>query len=77
MRKCTILALGSSALGVSCANDFSERIFAAIDKQHEGFRTVNKEVSRSGSPPKMPDMITYRVTDLGESRARIPGDSCS
>jgi hypothetical protein len=48
MRKCTTLALGASALvGISYANDLSEEVFAAIDKQNKGLRTVNKEVSNS------------------------------
>lgn len=48
MRKCTVLALGASALvGISYAKDLSEEIFATIDKHNKGLRTVNKEVGNS------------------------------
>lgn len=51
MEKYTTLALGISALfGVSYANGLSEKVFAAIDKQNKGLRTVNKEVSNSKMP---------------------------
>ncbi|KAJ4352488.1 uncharacterized protein N0V89_007836 [Didymosphaeria variabile] len=45
MKSATGLLLSASALlGASCVNGLAEEVFAAIDKQDDGLRTVNKEI---------------------------------
>lgn len=45
MRSTAGLLLSASALlGASCVNGLAEEVFAAIDKQDDGLKAVNKEV---------------------------------
>jgi hypothetical protein len=45
MKSATGLLIGASALlSASCVNGLAEEVFAAIDKQDDGLKTVNKEV---------------------------------
>lgn len=47
MRSTTRILLSASALlGASFVNGLAEEVFAAIDKQDDGLRTVNKEVNK-------------------------------
>ena len=74
MRSTTGLFLGASALlGASCVNGLAEEVFAAIDKQNDGLRTVNKEVSHDAE--MYTNIQADRATDLGEPRARVQGGS--
>lgn len=43
----TVLGLFALALSArsSCADGLADKVFAAIDDQNEGLKTVNKEVS--------------------------------
>lgn len=46
MKSATGFLMSAGALlGASCVNGLAEEVFAAIDKQDDGLRTVNKEVS--------------------------------
>jgi hypothetical protein len=45
MKSATRLLVGADALVVaSCVNGLAEEVFAAIDKQDDGLKTLNKEV---------------------------------